>query len=142
MSLVGGLRRYLLRVYAAQARKQNASDALGPFGEAVFQTVVLVWLIVFGLSGALALLIFFPLFEQVLLAHRGGFSIGFAVVSWATAYLVARSIAGNAATLPALAEKYATQRDRRMIHIQFWCVLITSLALPFLALGVRTLVDR
>lgn len=142
MTLSGPIRRYFLRVYAAECRDTGRSAVLGPFGEAIFQTALLVWLIVFGLSGALAVLIFLPLFEQVLVTHREGVSIAFAVVSWATAYLVARFIADDPANLPALAEKYATQSDPRMIHIQFWCVLVGSLALPFLAGGARMLAER
>jgi hypothetical protein len=140
VSVVRGLRLYFLRVYAAESLKTNRSNSWGPFGEAMFQTVLLASMPIAGLGGAVIVLLPRSL-DHVLTAYRSVITGGGAVASLVAVYLLVRHIAGDPKSLPASTSAYGTERDRVMIHIQFWCVLVGSLALPWLAAGVRKLSD-
>jgi len=140
MSLVRGVQHYFLRVYAEECRKENRSGAWGPFGEAMFQTVLLASLPIAGLSAATVVL-FFSSLEQILTSYGGPIAVGFALASLAAVYLSVRHIVGDPKALPALISAYGTRRDRAVQNIQFWCVLGGSLALPWLAAAARKLSD-
>ena len=140
MSVVRGLRRYFLRVYAGESLKASRYSSWSPYGEALFQTFLLAVIPFIGLGGA-AVVLLFPLLERELIAHRGVITAGYVVTSFIAVFLFVRRVAGDPKSLPASISAYCTKRDRVMIHIQFWCVLVGSLALPWLAAGVRRLSD-
>jgi hypothetical protein len=106
----------------------------------MFQTVLLASIPFMGVSGA-AIVLLFPFLEHELITYRGVITGGFVVASLIAVYLFVRHIAGDPKSLPDLVSEYGTKRDRVMTNIQFWCVLVGSLALPWLAAGVRKLSD-
>lgn len=138
--MVRGIRRYFLRVYAGENGKSHRSGSFGPFGEAMFQTILIILLPIGGI-GAAAIVLLFPLLEHFLAVYRVEVLSGFAGVSLIAAYLLVKRVAGDPRLLPSLASAYGTARDRVVVNIQFWCVLGGSLALPWIAAGLRRLAD-
>ena len=137
--LTDAIRRYFLRIYAAElARPPDRQAHWGAFGEATFQTVLLVVLPIIGVGAAAGVLLLETNLHAFLMEHRPVVTASFAVAPGALACLVVRHLVSEYRDQPQAAALHSSARERARSHWQFWCVLALSLAIPWIAaLGVR-----
>ena len=127
--------RYFLRIYAIELGRGQTRGGWGPFGEAVFQTVLIVVIPIIGAcSAALVLLMggssanyaFFMQYRNLVLA-------GFGVVPLVLAFMLVKRLVWGYKDSRASVAEFGKPRDRLICNLQFWCVLLGSSALPWAA---------
>ena len=136
MTLGTALTRYFLRIYAAELRERPRKTRLAifsPYGEALFQAFFLVVIAAFGIGGAITvLLLLIPnAITTRMLEHRVEFSVAFAVASIIVSYLLVRGSVKEYRDAPKIALPFDSPRDRVISNVQFWCVLLAAVAMPF-----------
>jgi hypothetical protein len=135
------IQKYFLRLYAIELEKMSRRRApavgdLGPYGEARMRTVLLLVMVMSGL-GCAALVVGFIASEATrvfLLANRSPVLLALGVTSVvAAAVLVNRSV-GKFEHSPESASAFGSERDRWIRSLQFYGVLVCSLAVPLVIL--------
>jgi hypothetical protein len=131
------IQRFFLRLYAielekAPARRLPAALYLGPYGEARMRTVLLLVVIMSGL-GSSALVVGLEVSQAArafLVDYRPQILMVFGVTSVvASALLVNRSV-GKFKHSPQSASSFGSERDRWITSLQFYSVLVCSVAAP------------
>jgi len=135
MMLTNGIKRYFLRIYAAELHHQHRKRgpaALSPYGEALFQAMFVVVVIMLGVGSAIGvslLLVPNPL-ASLMLRHRTQITVGFPVTSTVVAYLLVRCLVREYRQRPGEALPFDTARDRLIANVQYWCVVVVAIAIP------------
>jgi hypothetical protein len=135
--IVAIIRRYFLRMYAAELRDQHKkpqSGYFGPFGEALYQTMLFVLILLLGIvsTEVLPLLMIKNPLKEFLWANRFAVTVGLGMTLCVLAFLIAKSVAGKFKDSPEAAIAFDSQRDRVISNVQFWLAFLFGLGTPFL----------
>jgi hypothetical protein len=133
------IKRYFLRLYAIElskcgARQVSAPLSLGPYGEAVLRTVLLLVIAMSGL-GATALAVVMQTSgaaRAFLLAYREKVLLPYGVACVIAAYVLVNRWVREFKSSPQSASAFGSERDRTIRALQFYCVVVFSLAAPVL----------
>ena len=133
---------YFLRIYAQELRNTKRSAAWGPLGEAVFQTTLIVVFPMYGAAaGGIVLLGSISRANyDWLMAYRLVITAGIGTVPLLVSYLTVKAIVPKYDNYAAAGD-FGSAHDRIVINLQFWCVLIASVAFPFVV-GALTHIAR
>jgi len=127
------VQRYFLRVYAQGLARSAHSAHWSPFAEATFQTVLIVIIPIAGLVATGIVLLGKTSFGVFMEQQRYAITVGSAVVFPLAAYIFVRKHVQGYRNSPQSAASFGATRDRVISNVQFWCVLVSSLALPWIA---------
>ena len=125
------IQTYFLRMYCIE--RERCDDEAATYCDALFQARLLALIPVVGLSSTAVLVVgklsarAWTVFADYRQAITVALVAGVIAVSFR---LVGRAVA-KIDNIPVMAEQYATPRDRLLSHVQFYCTLVLSLALPF-----------
>jgi len=134
MSVSDGITRYFLRMYAVELGRTERRRGWGPFGEAVFQTVLLVLIPIIGVCAAgLVLMGASQAGYRWLMEYRAAVIGCFAILPLVAAFTLVKGLVWGYRESRGEALKFGTRRDRVVSNLQFWVVLLGSLALPWVA---------
>jgi hypothetical protein len=130
-----GITRYFLRIYAQELRRSERGRGWGPFGEAVYQTVLIVLIPLVGVCAAAIVLLMTTSQEhrQWLLEYRVATIACVATVPLLAAFVLVKGLVWSYRGARADALEFGTRRDLIITNMQFWAVLLGSLALPWIA---------
>jgi hypothetical protein len=128
------IKTYFLRVYASE-RKKGSGDEIAAYREALFQARFLAFLPVIGLGGAALVVVArsSPWGKAALHEYRPMVMGMMLFLAFLAAFSLVKHAVGRVENIPAVAEQHGSARDQMMIHVQFWCTLVGSLCLPFIA---------
>jgi len=135
MGLRDTIVRYFLRRYAVELDRGRKRTGWGPFGEAVFQTVFIVFLpivgacsaaLVLAMEGSRANYAFLMQYRSLVLA-------GFGVVPLVLAFMLVKRLVWGYKNSRASVAGLGNRRDQLICNLQFWAVLLGSSALPWMA---------
>ncbi len=127
------LRSYFLRIYAGERHKGEQDAAC--LREALFRTRFLVMIAVTGL-GSLSVVIagrLSPPAWAALTEHRPVIIAGFVILTFILAFAIVKRALVPIRDVPAQAQQHSSPRERMLSHVQFWCMLISSILLPVIA---------
>jgi hypothetical protein len=122
-------------VYAVELGRKPTRMGLGPFGEAVFQTVLIAFLPIVGACSAALVLAMassranYASFIQ----YRHPVTVCFAVVPILLAFMLVKRLVWEYRDSRASVAEFGNRRDRLICNLQFWAVLLGSSALPWMA---------
>ena len=122
------IRRYFMRSYAWELRRDEKLSSSELYNRALFQTVLLAAFPVMGIAASLML--FLP--RELIGRIPRSASIAGAIMLTALTYLAVKHIVSRFRTHVSDVSAYSAPRDRRITNLQFVCIMIASIGMPFI----------
>jgi hypothetical protein len=138
--IIDTIKRYFVLTYGCEIGAVRKGASWGAYGEAIYQTMLLIGMPLTGLVGAaIVLTLHRPGMATFMLANRSVITLGAAVVLLCVSYAAARSISRSVRGALVSLDSSAASDARRSLNTTFWVVVVASLAMPWLAELTRRL---
>jgi hypothetical protein len=125
------IQTYFLRMYCIE--RERCDDEAATYRDALFQARLLVFIPAVGLSST-AMLVVGKLSSRAWTAfidYREAITVALVACLFFVSFRLVGHAVAKIDNIPMMAEQYATPRDRLLSHVQFYCTLVLSSALPF-----------